>query len=75
LREKDADLFLLLEGLTSTIPLTSLRKDLRVGDEVHVESGTHKGLTRWVVNRDDDSVWIYNYETATEVRFLLSSFM
>jgi hypothetical protein len=27
-----------------------------------------------VVNRDDDSVWIYNHETATEVRFLLSSF-
>jgi len=74
LREKDADLFLPLEGLTSTIPLTSLRKDLRVGDEVRVELGTHKGLTGWVVNRDDDSVWIYNHETATEVRFLLSSF-
>ena len=39
-REKDADLFLPVEGLTSTIPLTSLWKDLRVGDEVHIESGT-----------------------------------
>ena len=74
LREKDANLFLPLEGLTSTIPLTSLWKDLRVGDKVCVKLRTHKGLTRWVVNRDDDSVWIYNHETATEVRFLLSSF-
>ena len=74
LREKDADLFLPLEGLTSTIPLASLRKHLRIGDEVRVESGTHKGITGWVVNIDDDSAWVYNHEAAIEVRFLLTGF-
>jgi transcription elongation factor len=45
LREKDANLFLLLEGLISTIPLASLRKHLKIGDEVCIKSGTHKGIT------------------------------
>ena len=34
LRENESDLFLPLDGQTSTISLTSLQKDLRVGDEV-----------------------------------------
>lgn len=74
LRENEADLFLPLDGQTSTIPLTSLRKDLRVGDEVRVESGSHRGVTGWVVNKDDESVWLFNHETGIEVRLLPLSF-
>ena len=70
LRENEADLFLPLEGLTSTIPLTSLRKNLKIGDEVRVESGSYKGFTGWVVNSDDESVWLFNHETGTEVRYV-----
>ena len=70
LRENEADLFLPLDGQTSTISLTSLRKDLRIGDEARVESGSHRGITRWVVNKNDESAWIFNHETGIEVRFL-----
>lgn len=67
LRENEADLFLPLQGSTSTIPLTSLRKDLRIGDEVRVESGPDKGFTGWVVNKDEEFVWLFNHQTGTEV--------
>jgi transcription elongation factor len=70
LRDNEADLFLPLDGQTSTIALTSVRKDLRIGDEVRVKSGTHKDITGWVVNKNDESVWLFNHETGIEVRFL-----
>ena len=74
LRENEADLFLPLEGLTSTIPLTSLQKNLKIGNEVHVELGSYKGFTGWVVNSDNESVWLFNHETGTEVRYVPLNF-
>ncbi|KIJ93026.1 hypothetical protein K443DRAFT_135134 [Laccaria amethystina LaAM-08-1] len=56
-----------MDGVTSTIPLTSLRKSLKIGDEVRIKSGSHKGFTGWVVNTDEESVWLFNHETAIEI--------
>ncbi|EDR06531.1 uncharacterized protein LACBIDRAFT_300024 [Laccaria bicolor S238N-H82] len=56
-----------MEDVTTTIPFSSLRKDLKVGDEVCILSGDHEGVTGWVVNGDDDYVCVFNDRTGTEV--------
>ncbi|EDR02209.1 uncharacterized protein LACBIDRAFT_332554 [Laccaria bicolor S238N-H82] len=56
-----------MEDVTTTVPFSSLRKDLKVGDEVCILSGDHKGVMGWVVNQDEDYVCIFNDRTGTEI--------
>ncbi|KAG6916988.1 hypothetical protein DXG01_004332 [Tephrocybe rancida] len=70
------------DGLHPTIPITMLRKDFRVGDEVIVDFGPHAGLTAWVVFIQDELLWLYDHKAAREyqvasvcVSFLLAAFI
>jgi len=69
-----ADVFLPWQGLTSTLPLSLLRKNIRVGDAVCVTSGDHKGFTGWVVYKDDEILSIFDDKTGNKVSTVLSSF-
>ncbi|KIJ89934.1 hypothetical protein K443DRAFT_70517, partial [Laccaria amethystina LaAM-08-1] len=68
IKGNEAYVFLPLQGHTSTLPLPSLRKNIRVGDAVRVTSGDHQGFTGWVVNKDDDDLSIFDHKTGNEVR-------
>jgi transcription elongation factor len=67
IKGNEAYVFLPLQGHTSTLPLPSLRKNIRVGDAVRVTSGDHQGFTGWVVNKDDDDLSIFDHKTGNEV--------
>ncbi|EDR07740.1 uncharacterized protein LACBIDRAFT_298242 [Laccaria bicolor S238N-H82] len=54
IKGNEADVFLPENGLTSTLPLSSLRKNIKVGDAVRVTAGVHQGFIGWVVNKDND---------------------
>ncbi|EDQ99458.1 uncharacterized protein LACBIDRAFT_316533 [Laccaria bicolor S238N-H82] len=60
-----------MENVTTTIPFSSLRKDLKVGDKVHILLGDHEGVTGWVVNGDDDYIEV----SPGIVQFFISPFV
>jgi len=74
IKGNEADVFLPSQGLTSTLPLSLLRKNIRVGDAVHVTSRDHKGFTGWVINKDDKILSIFDDKTGNKVSTVLSSF-
>lgn len=67
IKGNEADVFLPENGLTSTLPLSSLRKNIKVGDAVRVTAGDHQGFIGWVVNKDDDDLSIFDDKTGNEV--------
>ena len=75
IRENEADVFLPLQDVSTSLPFSSLRKHFKVGDEVRILSGDNQGITGWVVNKMDDNLWVFNDRTRTEVKVLLSSCM
>jgi len=74
IKGNEADVFLPSQGLMSTLPLSLLRKNIRVGDAVCITSGDHKGFTGWVVNKDDEILSIFYDKTGNKVSTVLSSF-
>ncbi|EDQ98056.1 uncharacterized protein LACBIDRAFT_336312, partial [Laccaria bicolor S238N-H82] len=56
IKDNEAVVFLTTHDVTITVPFSSLRKHLKVGDEVRILLGDHQGVTGWVVNQDDDYV-------------------
>ena len=67
IKGNEADVFLPEKGLTSRLPLSSLRKNIKVGDAVRVTAGDHQGFIGWVVNKDDDDLSIFDDKTGNEV--------
>ncbi|EDR01946.1 uncharacterized protein LACBIDRAFT_310186 [Laccaria bicolor S238N-H82] len=56
-----------MEDVTTTVPFSSLQKDLKAGDEVRILLGDHEGVMGWVVNQDEDYVCVFNDRTGTEI--------
>ena len=67
IKGNDADVFLPGKGLTLTLPLSSLRKNIRVGDAVRVISGDNQGFIGWVMNKEDNNLSIFDDKTGNEV--------
>ena len=65
--ENEANIFLTMQDVTTTVPFSALQKYLRVGDEVCILEGDNQGVTGWVVNQDDDYVCIFNDRPRAEV--------
>ena len=73
--ENEADVFLTMQDVTTTIPFSALRKYLKVGDEVCILEGENQGVTGWVVNQNDNYVCIFNDRTGAEVNVLFLQFI
>ena len=58
--ENEANIFLTMQDVTTTVPFSVLQKYLKVGDEVCILEGDNQGVTGWVVNQDDDYVCVFN---------------
>ena len=67
IKGNEADIFLLGKGLTSSLPLSSLRKNIKVRDAVRITARDHQGFTGWVVNKDDNNLSIFNDKTGNKV--------
>ena len=65
--ETEANVFLTMQDVTTTVPFSVLRKYLKVGDEVCILEGDNQGVTGWVVNQDDDYVCVFNDRIGAEV--------
>ena len=65
--ENEANVFLTMQDVTTPIPFSSLQKYLKVGDEVHILEGDNQGVMGWVVNQDDNYVWVFNDRTGAEI--------
>ena len=64
-----------MQDVTTTVPFSALQKYLKVGDEVRILEGDNQGVTGWVVNQDDDYVYIFNDGTRAEVNVSFSQFI
>ena len=77
--ENEANVFLTMQDVTTTVPFSVLQKYFKVGDEVHILEGDNQGVMGWVVNQDDNYVCIFNDRTGAEVdvsflQFILLTF-
>ena len=73
--ENKANVFLMMQDVTTTVPFPVLRKYLKVGDEVCILEGDNQGVTGWVVNQDNDYVCIFNDRTGAEVNVSFLQFI
>ena len=73
--ENEANVFLTMQDVTTTVPFSALRKYLKVGDEVHILKGDNQGVTGWVVNQDNDYVCVFNDRTEAEVNVSFLQFI
>ena len=73
--ENEANIFLTMQDVTTTVPFSALWKYLKVGDEVRILEGDNQGVTGWGVNQDDDYVCIFNDRTRAEVKVSFLQFI
>ena len=73
--ENKANVFLMMQDVTTTVPFSALQKYLKVGDEVCILEGDNQGVTGWVVNPDDSYVCVFNDRTGAEVNVLFLKFI
>ena len=73
--ENEANVFLMMQDVTTTIPFSALWKYLKVGDEVCILEGDNQVVTGWVVNQDDNYVCVFNDRTGAEVNVSFLQFI
>lgn len=66
-RTDDADVQFSSQGLTESVPLSCLRKLLKIGDEAIVTDGMESGFSGWVVGLHNGDVFIYSHTENREV--------
>ena len=71
----EANIFLMMQDVTTTVPFAALQKYLKVGDEVCILEGDNQGVMGWVVNQDDNYVCVFNDRTGAEVNVLFLQFI
>ena len=73
--EKEANICLTMQDVTTTIPFSVLQKYLKAGDEVCILEGDNQGVTRWVLNQDDNYMCVFNDRTRAEVNVSFLQFI
>lgn len=69
LNESTVDLITFPDMLRISLPLTSIRKNFHVGDQVLVHTGPHKNLIGWVISKERDLLMVCNPHSNQEVCF------